>query len=81
MQKIFALVLFLIFISASGAFASSIEIIPLLERQGKNDTALLIGVSEEQKAEFISEGLLTGTARLLSQTLKFMFQELSAAAG
>ena len=65
MQRIFALVLFLTLISASGAFASGIEITPLLERQGKNDTALLIGASDGQKARFIPDG------ELKSQILAF----------
>ena len=65
MQKIFALLLFLICLPVSVAFASSIEITPLLERHGKNDTELLIGVSDAQKAEFIPDG------ELKSQILAF----------
>ncbi|MBR2208777.1 MAG: MBL fold metallo-hydrolase [Synergistaceae bacterium] len=65
MQKIFVLALIFICISASCAFASSIEVISLLERQGKNDTALLIGATDEQKAKFVPNG------ELKSQILAF----------
>ena len=58
MQKIFALALIFVCVLASCAFASSIEIISLLERQGKNNTALLIGASDEQKEKFIPNGEL-----------------------
>jgi len=53
MQKIFIAALFFICISASACFANIIEVTSLLERQGKNDTSLLIGATEEQKAKFI----------------------------
>ena len=65
MQKIFILALIFTCISASCAFASSIEVISLLERQGKNDTALLLGANDEQKAKFIPDG------ELKSQILAF----------
>ena len=58
MQKFFAFAMFFMLMAASGASASSIEITPLLERQGTGDTALLIGASDGQKAEFIPDGAL-----------------------
>lgn len=56
MQKFFLAALFFIFIFASASFAGAVEVTSLLERQGKNDTALLIGATEEQKAKFIPDG-------------------------
>ena len=56
MQKIFLTALFFICTFTSVSFADTIEITSLLETQGKNDTSLLIGATEEQKAQFIPDG-------------------------
>ena len=64
MQKIFLTGLFIFLMSASSAFAS-IEVISLLETQGKGDPALLIGATEEQKEKYLPDG------KLNSQILAF----------
>ena len=74
MQKIFALTLIFLCISASVAFADAIEVFSLLERQGKNDTALLLGATEEQKAKFISDGELN--SQILAFYVKISDREI-----
>lgn len=64
MQKILLTGLFIFLMSASSAFAS-IEVISLLETQGKGDPALLIGATEEQKEKYLPDG------KLNSQILAF----------
>lgn len=66
MHKYFmiAFIVVLVFMSHT-AFASSIEVISLIDRQGVNDTSLLIGASEAQISEYIPDG------KLHSQILAF----------
>ncbi|MBR1487235.1 MAG: MBL fold metallo-hydrolase, partial [Synergistaceae bacterium] len=66
--------LFFIFVFTSAASAKNIEIISLLERQGKSDTALLIGATEEQKANFIPGGELN--SQILAFYLKTSNREI-----
>ena len=47
------------------AYASSINVISLLDVQGENDAGLLIGATDEQKAEYLSDG------KVKSQILAF----------
>ena len=65
MKNFFSAVLFLIFAFSSTAFANSIEVISLLDTQGKGDPELLIGATKEQKEKFLPDG------KMKSQILAF----------
>lgn len=58
MNKIFLTALIFVFVFSSVTYAASIEIISLLDRQGENDTSLLIGATDKQKAEYLPGGKL-----------------------
>lgn len=47
------------------AYASGIEVVSLLDVQGENDSGLLIGATDEQKAEYLKDG------KVRSQILAF----------
>ena len=59
---------------SSVSYASSIEIISLLERQGENDTSLLIGATDEQKAEYLPSGKLN--SQILAFYVKIQGREI-----
>ena len=58
MKNFLIAALIFIFAFSSPACAKAIELISLLEVQGKGDPALLIGATEQQKAEFLPNGEL-----------------------
>ena len=64
MFRLFAVVIALLVV-AQGAFASGLEAVSLLDVQGEGDPALLIGATDEQKAQYLTNG------KLHSQILAF----------
>ena len=64
MFRLFAVVIALLAV-VQGAFASGLEVVSLLDVQGEGDPALLIGATDEQKAEYLTNG------KLHSQILAF----------
>ena len=65
----FLAVIFVVCFFASSSFAASIEIIPLLDRQGENDTSLLIGASDDVIQKYLTEGKLN--SQILAFYVKF----------
>lgn len=52
-------------LTAQGAAASAINVVSLLDVQGENDSGLLIGATDEQKAQYLTDG------KVKSQILAF----------
>ena len=61
----FLAALAVIAVIVQGAYASSINVVSLLDVQGENDSGLLIGATEEQKAQYLTDG------KVKSQILAF----------
>lgn len=68
MMKFFVAILAVV-LFASSSFAGSIEIISLLDRQGENDTSLLIGASDDVIQKYVPEGKLN--SQILAFYVKF----------
>ena len=64
MFKVFA-ALTVTLLMAQGAYASAINVVSLLDVQGENDSGLLIGATDEQKAQYLTDG------KVKSQILAF----------
>lgn len=55
-----------VLVISQAAYANSIEVISLIERQGENDTSLLIGADDASLAQYVPDG------KLHSQILAFL---------
>lgn len=56
MLKFFTVLLLFIFALPLSSFANSVETIALLERQGENNTSLLVGATEAQIKKYLPDG-------------------------
>ena len=61
----FLAALAVIAVMAQGTFASAINVVSLLDVQGESDSGLLIGATDEQKAQYLTDG------KIKSQILAF----------
>ena len=73
MAKIF-IALLAVMLSSSCSLASSIETISLVDVQGNGDTALLVGATDEQKAQYFPDGKMP--SQILAFFVKFGGNEI-----
>lgn len=71
----FLLSILMLALAVNGAYASSINAVSLLDVQGENDSGLLIGATDEQKAKYLANG------KVKSQILAFWVNDVLYDAG